>query len=200
MFACQKLIEAHRPRILFVASSPCRQITLTTCCCCPITKLMPHYSHHASTIRKLRNLFLRRLKFAVIQEAALIQDSDEDSIDDFVALSLVDFRSRRYSQDRGPYKQWNWRNFLEHTQQLSDTQFLLLFSMHRESFDLLQDLLKDHLVFCHCTGPAGNLLRQQYPVQLQIMVFLYSLGASSSDCNFKRIGARFLFLKVWQDC
>jgi hypothetical protein len=142
---------------------------------------MPRYSHRTSTIRKLRNLFLRRLKFAVIRETALIEDSDENSIDDFVALSLVDFRSRRYSQDRGPYKRWNWRSFLEHTQQLSDTQFLLLFRMQRESFDLLQDLLKDHLVFCRRTGPAGNLLRQQYPVQLQIMVFLY----------FKRIGARF---------
>ncbi len=51
--------------------------------------------------------FRAALSLHRFREAATINDSDEDSIYDFVAVSLVDFRSRRYSQDHGPYKRWN---------------------------------------------------------------------------------------------
>ncbi len=138
-------------------------------------------------------VFHHKIKFNAPQLSSyqLIRDSDEDSIDDFVAVTLVEFRSKCYSQVCGPYKWWSWQSFLEQTQQLFEIEFLLLFQMYRESIDLLLALLNDHLVFHHCTVPAGNLLWRKYPVQLQIMVFLYLLCASNSNCNFKWIGARF---------
>lgn len=63
--------------------------------------------------------------------------------------------------------------------------------MHRGLFESLHELIKDHRAFrwrigCHC-----NLLKQQNPVCLQLLVFLSSLGASGSDSNNKSIATRF---------
>jgi hypothetical protein len=56
-------------------------------------------------------------------------------------------------------------------------------TVNSESFDLLHDINKDHEVFRRTVGQHGNLLKQQHPVCLHLLVFLYSLGASGSDCN-----------------
>lgn len=152
---------------------------------------MPRYSRRAQLLNYYRRLLTRRIRFGTIRERAGIYDSDEESFDEFVALSLLDIHRRRYIVPRDTYKESNWHDVLNNLDQLTESQFLLLYRICRESFDLLYDLIKDHHVFKRKMGPHGNLLKVQYPIRLQLLVFLYSLGCSGSDCNNKRIAARF---------
>lgn len=94
----------------------------------------------------------------------------------------------------------NWKSVLNNLDVLSDGKFLLLCRMHHESFDLLHDLIKDHQVFRQRMGWVGNLLKQQYPIYLQLLIFQYSLGACGSDCNNKWISPHFEpFAFLWRE-
>lgn len=94
----------------------------------------------------------------------------------------------------------NWKSVLNNLDVLSDGKFLLLCRMHHESFDLLHDLIKDHQVFRQRMGWDGNLLKQQYPIYIQLLIFQYSLGACGSDCNNKWIAPHFEpFAFLWRE-
>ncbi len=154
---------------------------------------MPRFSRCATLLRHYRCLFLRRVRFGTVKETAKIYSSDEESINELVALSLLDLRCRRYLFPHGNYKESNWHSILDNLDQLSDDQFLMLYGMHRESFGILHDFIKDHHAFRHRFGCHGNLLKQQYPVRLQLLVFLYSLVLLDVTTTIKELQPIFMY-------
>jgi hypothetical protein len=64
---------------------------------------------------------------------------------------------------------------------MNDSNFLLHFEVQKESFRILVDEVKNYCEFCPRYGRYGRLYCPKSPVQNQLLVFLYVLGASGSD-------------------
>ena len=118
----------------------------------------------------------------------------EDEVDDMAFLAYIDANSRHY-HDRSPCKKCvmkDWENILAEDGDFSESDFLLFFRVHQESFFELYNLIKDHPVFQRSMGPLGGIGRNQAPAQLQILVFLFVAGSSGSELNYyKKVAKRF---------
>jgi hypothetical protein len=77
---------------------------------------------------------------------------------------------------------------------MNDTNFLLHFCIQKESFILLVNDVKEYREFKPRRGRYGSLYRPKAPVQNQLLVFLYVLGAVGSDANYKKVASRFKIL------
>jgi hypothetical protein len=118
------------------------------------------------------------------------EDSDHDMIDAAVSSTYHRVRNRRFIHRARHYKNANF-NELEFYYNMSETDFLLHFRVHKESFWKLYSYIKDYSGFHRRRGALGDLYRPQAPVKYQLLVFLYVLGASGSDANYKRVASRF---------
>ncbi len=74
---------------------------------------------------------------------------------------------------------------------MNESDFLLHFRVHKESFWKLLDYIKDFEGFKRSTGEHGVLYTPQAPVKYQLLIFLYVLGATGSDAQYRKIRSRF---------
>ena len=116
----------------------------------------------------------------------------DNEFDDEVMITYIDTITQRYHQ-RGTYKQYDtkdWEVIVGDEENCSHSEFLLFFRVERDSFHMLVDLIKNHEVLQCRMGPIGYLYKNQAPVQLQLLVFLFVVGSFGSDLNYKKAAKR----------
>ena len=125
-----------------------------------------------------------------MREALLGDSSSEDSVisfelddvrfledvNDLVLNDVIsDISKRRYLFRPINYRNrrttFDWKDCLDdNSVRFSEVEFLAHFRMSRSAFWVIHDLIKHHEVFLQ-----KNNHRQQYPVELQLLVFLKRL-------------------------
>ncbi len=137
----------------------------------------------------------------------LCKKSFFDSIRQQIIHVLLHDDSSDSSEEAFPFYKWWWagtstmlfrytRNSyltLESVLDKNDSNFLLHFRVQKDSFRLLVDEVKDYWEFCPRVSRHGRLYHCKAPIQNQLLVFLYVLGASGSDANYKKVASRLRF-------
>ena len=150
----------------------------------------------ALAIDELERLIEQR-QVQAMYRAILKDDDEEDDSDDDQMEMLIDLGlqqayekalSSRYMFPRKPYRKGNAADvFMKDLQTednedgtppwLNEDEFLQKYRMHRDSFNLLVDKIKDHPVF------QNNSHKPQAPVAWQLMVFLFYIGKANSGAS-----------------
>jgi len=154
---------------------------------------MPRITRRHRLYNFCKKLFFDSIRQQIIHE--LLHDdssvsSGEAEASNIFALTFLQVMTSRYI-DRAPRYVTNSYIVLESVLDMNDVNFLLHFRVQKESFRMLVDEVKDYWEFRPRVGRYGRLYRRKAPIQNQLLVFLYVLGASGSDANFKRVASRF---------
>ena len=167
---------------------------------------MPRHSLKHRVLKHLTDLQSKRHLQAVMREALLGDSSSEDSVSSFklddvrfledvndLVLNDVisDISKRRYLFRPINYRNrrttFYWKDCLDdNSVRFSEVEFLAHFRMSRSAFWVIHDLIKYHEVFLQ-----QNNHRQQYPVELQLLVFLKRLGSEGVEGNNTKVASFF---------
>jgi hypothetical protein len=154
---------------------------------------MPRITRRHRRYNLCKKLFFDSIRQRIIHE--LLHDdssvsSAEAEASNIFALSFLQVMTNRYI-DRAPRYVVSSYIVLESVLDMNDVNFLLHFRVQKDSFRMLVDEVKDYWEFRPRIGRHGRLYRRKAPVQNQLLVFLYVLGASGSDANYKKVASRF---------
>jgi hypothetical protein len=154
---------------------------------------MPRITRRHRHYNLCKKLFFYSIRQRIIHE--LLHDdssvsSAEAEASNIFALSFLQVMASRYI-DRAPRYVASSYIILESVLDMNDVNFLLHFRVHKESFNMLVEEVKKYWEFCPRIGRHGRLYHRKAPVQNQLLVFLYVLGASGSDANYKNVASRF---------
>ncbi len=117
-------------------------------------------------------------------------DSMEDDVDCFVTNLYSRAKQRHYHFRSECYRSWSVF-VLDHYLGMSETDFLLHFRLHKESFWKLHEYIRSCRQFHRRSKPNGGFYKPQCPVKYQLLIFLYVIGTTGSDGNYKKVGSRF---------
>lgn len=151
---------------------------------------MPRVTERARRVKRYRKWFRSRMQLLMLGDMSNSSDSDENDMDTAVTLANLQITQTRYITRKSSYTKSTHVEF-ERYLGLDDVNFLLHFRLHKESFWKLHSFIKDFWQFHRRCGGLGEMYRPQAAVAHQLLIFLYVLGASGSDANYKKVGTRF---------
>jgi hypothetical protein len=154
---------------------------------------MPRVTRRHRRYNLCKRLFFDSIRQQILHD--LLHDdsslsSGEAAASNIFALSFFQVMTSRYI-NRAPRYVARSYIVLESIVDMNDSNFLLHFRVQKESFRMLVDQVKEYWEFVPRVGRYGRLYRPKAPVQNQLLVFLYVLGASGSDANYKKVASRF---------
>lgn len=117
-------------------------------------------------------------------------DSMEDDVDCIVTNLYNQAKQKRYHFRSERYRSWSV-SVLDHYLGMSETDFLLHFRLHKESFWKLHEYIRSCRQFHSRSKPNGGFNKPQCPIKYQFLIFLYAIGTTESDGNYKKVGSRF---------
>ena len=177
---------------------------------------MPRSSDRKRLLKALEREVIRRNEAAYIRErdAALAAElrnefgvglpsgaestgSYEEMVDMAVYAAFESVSNERYVRSRKKYRSSTGvsvfeKDLIEDDAEdgtppwLTQEEFLEKYRVHRDSFHLLVDKIRDHSVFQSLHGKS-----KQKPVAFQLMVFLFYVGTSGSGSSNPRLRSMF---------
>lgn len=148
---------------------------------------MVRTTRRAKRIKKLRDLWQKRMQNRLYREVLEEDDDYEDEMDELVGNALDLAESTRYHAGRGKYRKSDNAAFKRDLQSLendpevlpwlNNDEFRQKYRVSRESFVELVDLIKDDPIFAKKHG------RKQVPASYQLLVLLKFLGTEGTGSS-----------------
>ena len=152
---------------------------------------MPRVSRRFVKVSRYKKWFRFRMQSLMLREALSDDDDSMEDDTDFLITTLYSgAKQKRYHFRNEPYRS-RLSSVLDHYLDMSETEFLLHFRVHKESFWKLHDYIVSCNEFRRKRKPNGTFYKPQCPVKYQLLIFLYVIGTTGSDGNYKRVGSRF---------